>query len=179
VDRSALLEHFWKVAKPAKLAVEATFNWYHFLNVVEPLGFELHLVQPLETKAIATAGIKHDKLDSRTLAQLLRAGFIAKAWIAPQRVREQQQSLRHRTRTVRWATRAKNGVHGVLNREGVVAPTESLIGAQGRAFLEEVKLRELDRWEVDDHLERLDLLQLHIGNLDQEIRERGEKDVVT
>jgi transposase len=179
MDRRALLEYFGKVALPAKLAVEATFNWYYFLNVVEPLGLELHLVHPQKTKAIASARIKHDKLDSRILAQLLRAGFIAEAWIAPPRVREQRQLLRHRTRTVRWATRAKNGVHGVLNREGIVAPVDSLFGAQGRAFLEAVKLKELDRWEVDDQLARLDLLRQQLAQLDEEIQRRGKTDAVT
>ncbi|HEV2378285.1 MAG TPA: transposase [Terriglobia bacterium] len=29
MDRTALLEYFGKIAKPAKLAVEATFNWYY------------------------------------------------------------------------------------------------------------------------------------------------------
>ena len=38
--------YFGKVRKPAAVAVEATFNWYYFLNVVEPLGLELHLVHP-------------------------------------------------------------------------------------------------------------------------------------
>jgi transposase len=178
MDRAALQAYFGKIPQPAKLAVEATFNWYYFLNVIEPLGFELHLVHASKTKAIASARIKHDQLDSRILAQLLRAGFIAEAWIAPPRVREQRQLLRHRTRTVRWATRAKNGVHGVLNREGVVAPTESLFGAQGRAFLEAVKLKELDRWEVDDQLQRLDLLDSQRQALDREIRERGKADPV-
>jgi transposase len=179
MDRTALLEYFGKIAKPAKLAVEATFNWYYFLNVIEPLGFELHLVHPQKTKAIASARIKHDKLDSRILAQLLRAGFIAEAWIAPPRVREQRQLLRHRTRTVRWATRAKNGVHGVLNREGIVTPLDSLFGVQGRAFLGEVELKELDRWEVDDQLARLDLLQGQIKELDREVVKRGKTDEVT
>ena len=121
MDAATLREYFGQIPKPAKLAAEATFNWHYFLNVIEPLGLELHLVHPQKTKAIASARIKHDKLDSRILAQLLRAGFIAEAWVAPARVREQRQLLRHRTRTVRWATRAKNGVHGVLNREGIVA----------------------------------------------------------
>ncbi|HEV2176708.1 MAG TPA: transposase, partial [Terriglobia bacterium] len=73
MERAGLLEYFGKVTPPAKLAVEATFNGYYFLNVIEPLGFEVHLVHPQKTKAIASARIKHDKLDSRILAQLLRA----------------------------------------------------------------------------------------------------------
>jgi hypothetical protein len=38
--------------------VEATFNWYYFLDLVEPLGLELHLVNPYRTRAIASARIK-------------------------------------------------------------------------------------------------------------------------
>ncbi len=178
MEARTLREYFGKVGKPAKVAVEATFNWYYFLNVIEPLGLELHLVHPQKTRAIASARIKHDKLDSRILARLLHAGFIAEAWIAPRPVRELRQLVRFRTRTVRWATRAKNGVHGVLNRQGIPSPVESLFGAKGRAFLEEVKLKELDRWEVDDQLERLDLLDEQIRDLDQEIRQRGQGSAV-
>ncbi len=178
MEPATLLAYFGKIAKPAKLAVEATFNWYYFLNVIEPLGLELHLVHPQKTKAIASARIKHDKLDSRILARLLHAGFIAEAWIAPPPVRELRQLVRFRTRTVRWATRAKNGVHGVLNRQGIASPTDSLFGPKGRAFLEEVKLKELDRWEVDDQRARLDLLEAQIKALDQEIRQRGQANAV-
>src|SRR2546422_173450 len=115
-EKWELEEFFGKVAKPAALAVEATFNWYYFLNVIEPLGLELHLVHPWKTRAIASARIKHDKLDSRVLAELLRTGFLAEAWIAPRAVREQRKLLRYRVHTVQWATRAKNSIHGVLNR---------------------------------------------------------------
>ncbi len=139
---------------------------------MEPLGLELHLVHPKKTRAIASARIKHDKLDSRILAELLRTGFLAEAWIAPRPVRELRQLLRFRTRTVQCATRAKNGVHGVLGRQGLDSPESPLFGPKGRAFLKELKLRELDRWEVDDQMARLDLLVVQIKELDQEIRER-------
>jgi transposase len=173
-----LLEYFGKVRKPAALAVEATFNWYYFLNVVEPLGLDLHLVHPWKTRAIAAARIKHDKLDARVLAELLRTGFLAEAWIAPREVREERQLLRHRARSVQWATRAKNGVHGVVNRQGIRPPMESLFGPKGRTFLAGLELAAMDRWEVDDHLLRLDVLQGQIGELDREIRRRGRANAV-
>lgn len=177
-ERGTLLSYFGKVEKPAALAVEATFNWYYFLDVVEPLGLELHLVHPWKTRAIASARIKHDKLDSRILAELLRTGFLAEAWIAPREIRQQRQLLRYRAHTVRWATRAKNAVHGIVNRNGVPAPVESLFGPKGRAFLNEVVLPELDRWEVDGQLARLDLLEEQIKELDREIRQRVKADPV-
>ena len=169
-----LLEFFGKVRKPAALAVEATFNWYYFLNVVEPLGLELHLVHPWKTRAIAAARIKHDKLDSRVLGELLRTGFLAEAWIAPCAVRERRQLLRYRVHTVQWATRAKNSIHGVLNRNGIRSPLRSPFGPQGREFLSQVELPGGDRWEVDGQLERLDLLGEQLAALDQEIRKRAK-----
>jgi transposase len=177
-QRSELLAYFGSVEKPAAVAVEATFNWYYFLDVVEPLGLELHLVHPWKTRAIACARIKHDRLDSRILAELLRTGFLAEAWMAPREVRQQRQLLRYRAHTVRWATRAKNAVHGIVNRNGVPAPVESLFGPKGRTFLQQVVLPELDRWEVEGQLARLDLLQQQIRELDREIRQRVKGDAV-
>ena len=100
-DRTTLLEYFRKIPQPAKVAVEATFNWDYFLDLLEPLGLELHLVHPWKTRAIASARIKHDWLDSRILAELLRTNFLAEAWIAPRPVRELRQLLRHRARSTR------------------------------------------------------------------------------
>jgi transposase len=148
--RGSLLDYFGKVERPAAVAVEATFNWYYFLDVMEPLGLELHLVHPLKTRAIASARIKHDKLDSRILAELLRTGFLAEAWIAPREVWHLRQLLRFRVRSVQWSTRAKNCVRGILNRNGVESPVRSLFGRKGQAFLKTVELPALDRWEVDD-----------------------------
>ena len=173
MDARTLREYFGKIAKPAAVAVEATFNWYYFLNVIEPLGLELHLVHPWKTRAIASARIKHDKLDSRVLAELLRTGFLAEAWIAPRAVREQRQLLRYRVHSVQWATRAKNCIHAILNRNGIRTPLRSPFGPQGREFLTAVELPGTDRWEVDGQLARLDLLGQQLAALDREIRRRG------
>jgi hypothetical protein len=45
--------------------------------------------------------------------------------------------------------------------------------------MREVKLKELDRWEVDDKLARLDLLEAQIDELAREIWQRGKVDEVT
>ena len=172
-EKWELLEFFDQVPKPAAVAVEATFNWYYFLNVIEPLGLELHLVHPWKTRAIASARIKHDKLDSRVLAELLRTGFLAEAWIAPRAVREQRQLLRYRVHTVQGATRAKNCIHAILNRNGLRPPLRSPFGPQGREFLTAVELPGTDRWEVDGQLARLDLLGQQLAALDREVRRRG------
>jgi transposase len=79
-EKWELEKYFSQVRKPAALAVEATLNWYYFLNVIGPLGLELHLVHALKTRAIAGARIKHDRLDSRLLAARLARGRNVAAW---------------------------------------------------------------------------------------------------
>jgi hypothetical protein len=86
---------------------------------------KVYLVHPWKTRAIAATRIKHDRLDSRVLAELLGTGFLAGAWIAPRPVREQRQLLCYRVHTVQWATRAKNSIHGVVNRNGIRSPLGS------------------------------------------------------
>ncbi len=51
-------------------------------------GFTPHLVHPLRCKAIASARLKNDKVDAAILGQLLRAGVLPEAWIAPPAVRQ-------------------------------------------------------------------------------------------
>jgi transposase len=80
----------------------------------EELELEPHLVHPSRCKAIASARLKGDKVDARTLAQLLRAELLPEAWIAPQAVRDQRGSLRHRAGLVRVATALKCRVQAIL-----------------------------------------------------------------
>jgi transposase len=55
----------------AKVALEATYGWEWLADLLEDEGAELHLAHPLRTKAIASARVKTDAVDARTLAHLL------------------------------------------------------------------------------------------------------------
>jgi transposase len=57
----------------SKIALEATYGWEWLADLLEDHGYELHLAHPLRTKAIASARVKTDAVDARTLAHLLRA----------------------------------------------------------------------------------------------------------
>ncbi|MGH8572862.1 MAG: IS110 family transposase, partial [Gammaproteobacteria bacterium] len=60
----------------------------------EDAGYELHLAHPLRTKAIASARVKTDAVDARTLAHLLRADLLA--YVAPRELRDLRDLLRQR-----------------------------------------------------------------------------------
>jgi transposase len=58
-----------------EIAIEATPSWYWLYDHLEGEGFEVKLSQLLKAKAIAYAKVKTDKVDSATLAHLLRSNL--------------------------------------------------------------------------------------------------------
>jgi transposase len=70
------------------VAFEAAFGWGWLAELLVDYGFDPHLVHPLRCKAIASARLKNDKVDTATLAQLLRADLLPEARIALPAVRQ-------------------------------------------------------------------------------------------
>src|SRR5437773_2166395 len=62
---------------------------------------EVVLAHPLKTRAIASARIKTDRIDSATLAHLLRTDLVPRAYLAPRSLREVREVLRYRVQLVR------------------------------------------------------------------------------
>ena len=54
----------------ARVALEATRGWSFVYDVLEPLGVQIFLAHPRRVKAIASAKVKTDAIDSATLAHL-------------------------------------------------------------------------------------------------------------
>ena len=136
---------------------------------------EPHLVHPSRCKAIASARLKDDRVDARTLAQLLRAELLPEAWIAPQAVRDQRGLLRHRAALVRVATALKCRVHAVLADRGV-SVQESLWGPAGRAFLAELALPAVQRAIVTDCLALIDAISPLVARLERDLVARARPD---
>src|SRR5437763_11091638 len=99
-------------------AFEAAFGTGWLVELLEDYGFGPHLVHPLRCKAIASARLKNDKVDAAILAQLLRAGLLPEAWIAPPAVRQLRALLRHRASLVRLGTQLRNRIHAVAADHG-------------------------------------------------------------
>src|SRR4030095_14899574 len=64
-----------KLPRGTKIAVEATGSWWWFVEKARELGHEVSLSHPKQTKAIAHARLKSDKVDAVMLARLLKADF--------------------------------------------------------------------------------------------------------
>ena len=122
------------------VAFEAAYGWGWLVELLEEVELEPHLVHPSRCKAIASARLKNDKVDARTLAQLLRADLLPEAWIAPPEICDLRALLGHRASLVRLATGLKNRVHAVLADPGITPPPSSLWATPGRAWLAALEL---------------------------------------
>ena len=139
------------------------------------LELEPHLVHPSRCKAIASARLKDDRVDARTLAQLLRAEVLPEAWIAPQAVRDQRGLLRHRAALVRTATALKCRVHAILADRGV-GVEEPLWGSAGRVWLAELPLPAVQRAIVTDCLALIDAISPLVARLERDLLTRTRPD---
>src|SRR6266536_967685 len=158
-----------------KKAFEAAYGWGWLVELLEGLELEAHLVHPSRCKAIASARLKNDKVDARTLAQLLRADLLPEAWIAPQPVRDLRALLRHRASLVRLSTTLKNRAHAVLADRGI-RERPSLWTVPGRAWLATLDLPGTQRAIVDDCCTLLDALTAPIARLEGEIGKLAKPD---
>jgi Transposase len=95
-DSAELVAVLGRLAPGTPVAFEAAYGWGWLAELLDELELEPHLVHPSRCKAIAAARLKDDRVDARTLAQLLRAELLPEAWIAPQAVRDQRALLRQR-----------------------------------------------------------------------------------
>jgi transposase len=161
-DPATFLELLAEIDGESEIALEATYGWEWLADLLQDAGYELHLAHPLRTKAIASARVKTDSVDARTLAQLLRADLLPEAYVAPRELRDLRDLLRHRIALTQMRSALKNRVHAMLARHGVQHGHSDLFGRAGTAFLRELALREPPR-------RRLDSLLALIGDFDREI----------
>src|SRR3954449_11402707 len=75
-DGPTILALLAEIDGECRVALEATYGWEWLADVLQDAGYELHLAHPLRTKAIASARVKTDAVDARTLAHLLRTDLL-------------------------------------------------------------------------------------------------------
>jgi transposase len=100
-----------------KMVIESCWNWSKTYELAKDLVEEVILAHPLKVKAIASAKVKTDAIDSRTLAQLLMADLIPQAHLRKAENRVKQRIIRHRAFLVVMRTRVKNRIHDLVDNQ--------------------------------------------------------------
>jgi len=159
-----------------KIVIESSSSWYWLYDALTEAGYSVVISHPLKTKAIASAKIKNDKVDSHMLAQLLRAGLIPTVHVSTLETRKLKELLRHRSRLVRDVTRMKNRIHTILAKNNCHVPYSDLFGVQGMMHLKQVCLPDYHRHQVETYLSIYKELLKQIEPLNQTIRTLAKED---
>ncbi len=164
-----LPEAFDSLREPAKVVLEACWNWGYAYGLLEEMDnvAEVVLAHPGKTRLIADAQIKTDRLDARGLAHLLRGNLVATARIPAKATRQRKNVLRRRLFWIRERTRVRNRAHALLHRQhGLEMPQVSdPFSKKGIAALKKLQLPEPDHWLLQQDLAELEELQRYINDL--------------
>jgi len=160
-DPWRLAEEVSKAGPGAEVVVEATYGWYWAVDLLRELGVGVHLAHP-QGNDWGKRRVKNDERDARDLADLLRLGRLAEAWIAPPRTRELRELVRFRAKLSNLRTGLKAQAHAVMAKNGVLPCRGDMWGPGGTA--------QFDALELPDAYEnRLGVLRDLIAVYDREI----------
>jgi transposase len=131
-DPMRLLEVVSEAGEGADVVIEATYGWYWAVDLLQDAGFSVHLAHPSGNNW-GNRRVKNDERDARDLADLLRLGRLAEAWIAPPAVREARELVRYRARLVQLRSGLKAQVHAVMAKEGVLPGVTDMFGPRANS----------------------------------------------
>ena len=145
-----------------QVVVEASGFWPAFARAVQPEAERLVMVHPQRVKAIASARLKNDKVDSEILAHLSRADLLPEVWMANERTQQTRLLTRLRITLGQQRAKAKNQMQAVLHQEGFVKPVADVFGKKGRAWLAGLALSPAGRVVVEVWLKVVDQMDAAI-----------------
>jgi transposase len=130
------------------VVLEATVNTYAIVQLLRQHAGRVVVSNPVQTRAIADAKIKTDKVDAEVLVRLLAGGWLPEVWVPDAKTQALRQQVAHRADLVQQQTRLKNRIQSVLHRNLVPGcPRSDLFGKAGRAWLMQHALPQLPTHE--------------------------------
>jgi transposase len=160
------------------VAIEATCGWRWVWRELSRLGFDVHLAEPAQARALRgrKRPAKTDRLDARWLVRLLAKQMLPESWIPPAEI----QLLRDRTRLrkalaedrTRWAQR----LHALLHQEGWPCQRSRLLTEQGRRWVEGLVLEPPVRAQVAILTRLIATLEGELSAVDLELRRFARAD---
>ena len=142
----AILAYFRDLG-PFQAVVEATASYEWLVELIEPLADRVLLAHPGKLRVIAESHKKTDRLDAQVLAEYLARGMIPEAFRPNARQRQHRVLVRHRRSLKQATTAVKNKIRRIAADYN--ADRRDLFTAAGRKHLEGLKLRDADRFVLD------------------------------
>jgi transposase len=176
-DPARLGKFFAQLPAQTPVAIEASGTWWWLVDLLEQLGHRPILSNPKQTKAIAAARLKNDRVDAERLALLLRGDLLPTVWIPPAPLREARELIRHRIQLVWLRGVIRNRLHAMLARRNL-QPTsgKSWLTQRGQRELQRLALTETPSRIREDCATLLPTLDTQIRRLDVDLVARWGRD---
>jgi len=91
--------------------------WRGIHKILTEIGYEVKLANPKKTHDIAGSK-KMDKIDAKTLADLLRTKYLPEVWIPDEQTLQFRDLARHKSNLTRLKTQVQGKIRGYLLRKG-------------------------------------------------------------
>ena len=170
--KEAVAELVEKFANPPVVVVEAGGNWMWFVRLLEQYKCSIQLAHPFRVKSIASARIKTDSIDAKTLCDLLRGDLIPQSYIASNETLDNRELARCRIALVHDQTMTKNRVSAIMRKDNFRFKGD-MFGVKGRKWLSEQQVSVAKREVINWYLGRLDDLKTTIAGVDQAMKQRS------
>lgn len=118
------VQYFHSILGEHQATVESTMTWYWLNDLLTSINIPLVLAHAKYVKAIAYAKVKTDKVDSHTLAQLLRMNYIPVAHKISKDNRMLRDALRARLKILQRHTSVTNSMGLLLAKYNLHSPTQ-------------------------------------------------------
>ncbi|MCL5986226.1 MAG: IS110 family transposase [Actinobacteria bacterium] len=178
----AYISEMKKIDEEISVVVEATSNCSKLYDELEDLVDDICIANPLKTKAIASARIKTDKIDSRTLALLLRSDLIPKAHMPDKATREMRELARYHVALTKVMTSLKNRVHAILDKyeieSQILLSASDIFGKLGVSELRSTELSPNHRKALNGYLNIILAIKSELSDLKKKIKMTAEADEV-
>jgi len=169
----------WR-GRVAAVAIEATTGWRWVARELQAAGFEVHLVDPGQAKALRgkKRKAKTDRLDARWLCLLLLRGLLAEceAWLPPAEIQELRDQTRLRKALADDRTRWAQRLHALLTQEGWPCERARLLTATGRRWVEGLALPAASRAHAELLVRLIEQLEREIETVEAELRRFAKTD---
>jgi len=149
------------------VVLESTSVSWAIVDLLAEHAGRVTISNPMQTKAIAQAKVKTDKVDAKVLAKLGAADFVAEVWVPDTETRALRRRVAHRASLVRQRTALRNQVHAILARNLLALEATDLFGKKGRALLGAVELPEHESEQLASALRLHDALQGEVQRLER------------
>jgi transposase len=175
-SKRALDDFFSTFGEPVQAVVECTSFWYWLSDWCRDNNIQLTLAHSKMVKAISYAKVKTDKVDAKTLAELLRADLIPEAYQAKPARRELRELTRGRLRMIQWRGKLQSTLWGLAAKYNVNIHD---YGWRQLAELQQSLQPQLPpaaNLQAQLMLEQIRQLQTHIHQIEQEVERQATFD---